>query len=164
MLYNCQPQNTNGTEPLTIRNMCQWSLTYNESDILQTRDILLRHMIYHILMLNCEFESPHKTSWHPCGKYSFLVIMWGFFCLFFIPLLKVFCKLYVHKDNSSWQIITWVNSVYVFYSNTLSKISLATCINNWVILHLWTYFFKRLEKHIPLTNTFMYIVYIVLVI
>lgn len=106
----------------------------------------------------------HKTSWHPCGKYSFLVIMWIFFCLFFIPLLKVFCKLYVHKDNSSWQIRTWVNSVYVFYSNTLSKISLATCINNWVILHVWTYFFKRLEKHIPLTNTFMYIVYIVLVI
>lgn len=102
-------------------------------------------MIYHISMLNCEFESPYKTrdttvghilSWLLCG------------CLFFfsIPLLNVFCKLYVHKYNSFWQIRAWVNSVCVFYSKTLLKISLATCINNWVILHVWTDFCKRLEN------------------
>lgn len=82
---------------------------------------------------------------HHCGTYSFLVIMWVF-VFFSIPLLNVFCKLYVHKYNSFWQIRAWVNSVCVFYSKTLLKISLATCINNWVILHVWTDFCKRLEN------------------
>jgi len=63
--------------------MCQWSLTYNESDILQTRDILLRHMIYHILMLNCEFESPTKPADTPVGN----ILSWllcGFFFVYFL--------------------------------------------------------------------------------
>jgi hypothetical protein len=120
-----------------------------------------------------DLSNPYVELWIWITPQNQLTPLWeiffpgyyvGFFCLFFIPLLNVFCKLYVHKDNSSWQIRTGVNSVYVFYSNTSSTISLATCINNWVILHVWTYFFKRLENHIPLTNTFMYIVYIVLVI